>query len=1201
MSKVFKTMDGNTAAAHVSYAFTEVAAIYPITPSSNMAEAVDQWASEGRLNLFGQKVLVKELQSEGGASGAVHGSLQAGALTTTYTASQGLLLMIPNMYKIAGELLPAVFHVSARSLASHALSIFGDHSDVMAARNTGFAMLASGSVQEVMDLASVAHLATIKGRVPFVHFFDGFRTSHEIQRVEVMDYEELRSLIDYKALNEFRMRSLNPERPVTRGTAENGDIYFQAAEASNKYYEDIVGIVADYMKEISRITGREYKPFDYYGDPEAERIIVAMGSVTDTIEETVDYLRDKGEKVGVIKVRLYRPFSKEYFFNVLPKTVKKIAVLDRTKEKGATAEPLHLDVLQVFYRNEHQPIIVGGRYGLSSKDTTPTMIKAVFDNLKQDEPKDMFTVGIVDDVTHHSLELGETINTEPEGTIRCKFWGFGSDGTVGANKSAIKIIGDDSGLYAQGYFAYDSKKSGGVTTSHLRFGKKPIKSTYLITHPDFVSCSKQAYVHNYDLLEGLKDGGTFLLNCLWDDDELEENLPNSLKKYIADHNIDFYTINATKIAAEIGLGGRTNMIMQAAFFKLSQVLPLDEAIKDLKDQIVKNYGRKGEKVVNMNYEAVDQGVNALHKIEIPESWKSLKVEEEKVDESRPEFVRKIADVMNKMKGDTLPVSAFTGKYADGTFENGTSAYEKRAIAVNVPHWNKENCIQCNQCSYVCPHACIRPMLVSEEEQKNMPETFETIKANGKGLDIYQYRIQVSVLDCTGCGNCADTCPAKVKALTMVPFEEEFHPQKENWEFATTLSEKNNVMDKFSVKGSQYNKPYLEFSGACAGCGETPYAKLVTQLYGDRMLIANATGCSSIWGGSAPSTVYCKDSCGRGPAWANSLFEDNAEYGYGMALAIRHIREKIQDLMDEYMALDDADKTVSEIFTEFKENIDDPEKTRDVYGRLTTEGYAEKASGRAKEILEEILEKKDFLVKKSVWVFGGDGWAYDIGFGGLDHVLASGEDINVFVFDTEVYSNTGGQSSKATPLAAIAKFAASGKRIRKKDLGLMMTSYGYVYVAQIALGANMNQAIKAIKEAESYPGPSLIIAYAPCINHGIREGMGRTIHQEKRAVEAGYWHLYRYDPRLEDQGKNPFQLDSREPKESFQDFIKGEVRYTSLMRAFPEQAQDLFDQAEEMAKRKYLTYKQLAEQKPIVIQSGEDVPELDDENHEKKTI
>ena len=1181
MTKHFKTMDGNTAAAHVSYAFTDVAAIYPITPSSNMAEVTDEWASQGRVNLFGQKVLVKELQSEAGAAGAVHGSLQAGALTTTYTASQGLLLMIPNMYKIAGELLPAVFHVSARAVASHALSIFGDHSDVMAARNTGFAMLASGSVQEVMDLGSVAHLATIKGRVPFIHFFDGFRTSHEIQRIEVMDYEDLRDLVDYDAIQEFRNRSLNPERSVTRGTAENPDIFFQAAEASNPYYEHIVEITNDYMKEISRITGRDYKPFNYYGDPNAERVIVAMGSVTDTIEETVDYLNAKGEKVGVMKVRLYRPFSAKYFFNELPKSVKKIAVLDRTKEKGATAEPLHLDVLEIFYGQELQPKIVGGRYGLSSKDTTPSQIKAVFDNLALDEPKDKFTIGINDDVTHLSLEVKDIINTEPEGTIKCKFWGFGSDGTVGANKSAIKIIGDDSGLYAQGYFAYDSKKSGGVTTSHLRFGKQPIKSTYLITHSDFISCSKQAYVYNYDLLEGLRPGGTFLLNCLWDDAELEEHLPNSMKKFIAENNINFYTINATKIAAEVGLGGRINMVMQSAFFKLSEVLPLDEAIRHLKDQIVHNYGKKGEAIVNMNYEAVDKGIEALHKIDVPESWKTLTVDKKKEDEDRPAFVRNIADVMNGMKGDTLPVSAFTGKYVDGTFEMGTSAYEKRAIAVTVPEWHIDKCIQCNQCSLVCPHAAIRPFLVSEEEQKNQPATFETKKANGKGLDVYQYRIQVSVMDCTGCGNCADVCPAKEKALTMEMFEEQYHPQKENWEFAASLSEKKDIMDKYSLKGSQFNKPYLEFSGACAGCGETPYAKLITQLYGDHMMIANATGCSSIWGGSAPSTPYCTDCDGRGPAWANSLFEDNAEYGYGMALGVKQIRNKIQDLMAELIDLN-VNEELNEVLKSWIENREDTPATKDIYGRLVTEKFDLKGDAKAEDLFKQIMDRKDYLIKKSVWVFGGDGWAYDIGFGGVDHVLASGEDINVMVFDTEVYSNTGGQSSKATPLAAVAKFAASGKRIRKKDLGLMMTSYGYVYVAQIALGANMNQAIKALKEAESYKGPSLIIAYAPCIAHGLRQGMGRTIATEKQAVDCGYWHLYRFDPRLEDEGKNPFVLDSREPKESFQDFINSEVRYTALKRSFPEEAEELFKAAELEAKRKYQVYKQLAAQEPIVI-------------------
>ena len=1176
MSKVMKTMDGNTAAAHVSYAFTDVAAIYPITPSSNMAEAVDAWAASGRLNLFGQKVMVSEMQSEAGAAGAVHGSLQAGALTTTYTASQGLLLMIPNMYKIAGELLPAVFHVSARTVASHALSIFGDHSDVMAARRTGFAMLASGSVQEVMDLGSVAHLATIKGRVPFLHFFDGFRTSHEIQKIEVMDYESLRNLVDYEKIKEFRDRALSPEHPVTRGTAENSDVFFQAAEASNPYYEAIVEITADYMKEISKITGREYKPFDYYGDPEAERIIVAMGSVTDTIEETVDYLMKRGEKIGVIKVRLYRPFSSKYFFNVLPKTVKKIAVLDRTKEKGAGAEPLHLDVIQLFFGKKDAPIIVGGRYGLASKDTTPSQILAVYENLKLEEPKDRFTIGIEDDVTHTSLPIKEKIFTEPEGTIKCKFWGFGSDGTVGANKSAIKIIGDDTDMYAQGYFAYDSKKSGGVTMSHLRFGHKPIKSTYLISHSDFISCSKQAYVYSYDLLDGLREGGTFLLNCLWDDKELEENLPDRIKKYIADNNINFYTINATKIAADLGLGGRINMVMQSAFFKLSQVLPIDEAVKHLKDSIVKSYGHKGENIVNMNFQAVDMGINALHKVEVPESWKGLTPGAFELEGDRPKFVREIADVMNRMKGDDLPVSAFVD-YVDGTFEQGTAAYEKRAIAVNVPKWKIENCIQCNQCSLVCPHAAIRPFILNEEETAKKPETFETKKALGKGLENYQYKIQVSVMDCTGCGNCANTCPAKEKALVMVPFEEEFHPEKENWEFATTISEKPDLMDKYSIKGSQFQLPYLEFSGACAGCGETPYAKLVTQLYGDHMLIANATGCSSIWGGSAPSTPYCTDCNGKGPAWGNSLFEDNAEFGYGMALGINQIRFKIEQLMTEFIELN-ANETLNEIFKKWIENKEETTVTKEVYGRLTTEKFD--LEGKAKEIYDEIIDRKDYIIKKSVWIFGGDGWAYDIGFGGLDHVLASGQDVNILVFDTEVYSNTGGQSSKATPTAAIAKFSASGKRIRKKDLGLMMTSYGYVYVAQVALGANMNQTLKAIKEAESYKGPSLIIAYAPCINHGLRSGMGRTIEQEKFAVESGYWNLFRYDPRLEDEGKNPFILDSKPPKESFMDFINSEVRYTSLKRAFPQEAEKLFEVAEQDALRRYALYEQMSKREPL---------------------
>ncbi|MBC8589702.1 pyruvate:ferredoxin (flavodoxin) oxidoreductase [Wansuia hejianensis] len=1172
MAKVMKTMDGNTAASYISYAFTDVAAIYPITPSSDMAEHVDAWSAEGKKNIFGQEVLVKEMQSEAGAAGAVHGSLQAGALTTTYTASQGLLLMIPNMYKIAGELLPCVFHVSARALASHALSIFGDHQDVMAARQTGFAMLASGSVQEVMDLAGVAHLASIKGRVPFVHFFDGFRTSHEIQKVEVMEYADLEKLLDKEAVQEFRERALNPENPVTRGTAQNPDIYFQAAEASNPYYEKIGGVAYDYMKEISKITGRDYKPFNYYGHPEAERIIVAMGSVTQTIEETIDYLVAKGEKVGVIKVHLYRPFVSEYFFDVLPSTVKKIAVLDRTKEKGAIAEPLHLDVNTIFYNKQDRPIIVGGRYGLGSKDTTPSQILAVYENLKLEEPKDRFTIGIEDDVTNLSLDIKERIKTEPEGTIKCKFWGFGSDGTVGANKQAIKIIGDDTDMYAQGYFAYDSKKSGGVTISHLRFGHEPIKSTYLISDADFISCSKQSYVYQYDLLKGLKDGGTFLLNCIWDEDELESHLPASIKKYIADHNINFYTINATKIASEIGLGGRTNMVMQSAFFKLSEVLPLEEAIEHLKKSIVDAYGNKGEHIVNMNYQAVDKGIEALVKIDVPESWKNA-VEEDEEAKDVPEFIKEIVEPMNRQEGDNLPVSAFVGR-EDGTFPHGTAAHEKRAIAVEAPHWIKENCIQCNQCSFVCPHAVIRPILVNEEEAKNAPESFETIKAMGKGLEGLQYRMQVSVLDCTGCGNCAEVCPAKEKALVMKPFEEEYEDQTPNWDFAMAVEPKEDLMNANTIKGSQFRQPLLEFSGACAGCGETAYAKLVTQLFGDRMYIANATGCSSIWGGSAPSTPYCTNHEGKGPAWANSLFEDNAEFGLGMAIAVRQIRDKIKLLMEEFIALN-IDSELNTHFNDWIEGMMDSKASKAAAGMIVPRLGNDTGNEEANNILKEIEDRKDYLIKKSIWIFGGDGWAYDIGFGGLDHVLASGEDINVLVFDTEVYSNTGGQSSKATPTAAVAKFAASGKKIRKKDLGLMMSSYGYVYVAQVALGSNMNQTIKAINEAESYDGPALVIAYAPCINHGIRTGMGTSVRQEKRAVDAGYWHLYRFDPRLQEQGKNPFILDSKEPTESFRDFITSEVRYTSLQKKFPEIAEELFTAAEENAKLRYENYKRMA--------------------------
>jgi pyruvate-ferredoxin/flavodoxin oxidoreductase len=1172
MAKVMKTMDGNTAAAYVSYAFTDVAAIYPITPSSNMAESVDEWSAHGKKNIFGQEVLVSEMQSEAGAAGAVHGSLQAGALTTTYTASQGLLLMIPNMYKIAGELLPAVFHVSARALATHALSIFGDHQDVMACRQTGFALLASGSVQEVMDLGGVAHLAAIKGKVPFLHFFDGFRTSHEIQKIEVIDYADFDRLLDKEAVDEFREKALNPENPVTRGTAQNPDIYFQAAESSNPFYEKIVDITYDYMREISKVTGREYKPFNYYGHPEAERIIVAMGSVTETIEETIDLLMSRGEKVGVIKVHLYRPFSPKYFFDVLPRTVKKIAVLDRTKEKGALGEPLYLDVVDIFYNHDIKPVIVGGRYGLGSKDTTPSQILAVYESLKEDDPKHGFTIGIVDDVTHTSLDIKEVINTEPKGTIKCKFWGFGSDGTVGANKQAIKIIGDDTDMYAQGYFAYDSKKSGGVTISHLRFGQEPIKSTYLITDADFMSCSKQSYVYQYDLLRGLKKGGTFLLNCIWDEEELEANLPANMKRYIAKNDIKFYTINATRIASDIGLGGRTNMIMQSAFFKLSEVLPIEEAVAHLKKSIVSAYGKKGEKIVNMNYEAVDRGIDSLVKISVPKSWADAK--DEKEEESLlPDFVKNVVEPMNRQEGDDLPVSTFVG-IEDGTFPQGTTEYEKRAIAVDVPHWIKENCIQCNQCSYVCPHAVIRPILVDADEKAKAPDTFETIKPIGKGFDGLEYRMQVSPLDCTGCGNCADVCPAKNKALVMHHFEDEYEVEANNWEFAMTVKSKGDLFEPTTLKNTQFQQPLLQFSGACAGCGETPYAKLVTQLFGDRMYIANATGCSSIWGASAPATPYCKNQEGKGPAWANSLFEDNAEYGYGMAIANRKIREKIELAMKEFLGLG-LDSELNQYFNDWLVGMDDAKATKAAAGMIIPRLGTDTGNEKGNELLKLIGQLKDYLIKKSVWVFGGDGWAYDIGFGGLDHVLASGEDINVLVFDTEVYSNTGGQSSKSTPTAAVAKFAAAGKKIRKKDLGMIAATYGYVYVAQIALGANMNQALKALKEAESYNGPSIVIAYAPCINHGIKSGMGTTIKQEKKAVDSGYWHLYRFDPRLTEEGKNPFVLDSKEPTESFRDFINSEVRYTSLKLTFPDEAEELFQAAEANAKARYESYKRMA--------------------------
>lgn len=1178
MAKVMKTMDGNTAAAYVSYAFTDVAAIFPITPSSPMAELSDEWAAHGTKNIFGQTVKVTELQSEAGASGAVHGSLAAGALTTTYTASQGLLLMIPNMYKIAGELLPGVFHVTARALAGHALSIFGDHSDVMATRQTGFALLASSSVQEVMDIGGVAHLTAIKTRVPFLHFFDGFRTSHEVQKIETIAYEDLAKLVDMDAVNEFRNRSLNPANPVTRGTAQNPDIFFQAKEASNKFYDVVPDQVAEYMKEMSKITGREYKPFNYYGAPDAENIIVAMGSVTETVREVIDYLVAKGEKVGMVIVHLYRPFSSKYFFDVMPKTVKKIAVLDRCKEPGSVGEPLFVDVKSLYYDRNEKPVIVGGRYGLGSKDTTPAQIFAVYNNLNSAEPKNDFTIGIVDDVTFKSLETPAAINTSAPGTVRCKFWGLGSDGTVGANKNAIKIIGDHTEQYAQGYFSYDSKKSGGVTVSHLRFGKSPIRSTYLIDEADFISCSQQSYCDKYDLLSGLKKGGTFLLNTIWTKDEIEANLPAKMKKYIVDNNINFYTINATQIANDLGLGNRTNMIMQAAFFKLANVIPVDDAVKYLDDAIVKSYGRKGDAIVNMNKASVEKGITELVKIDVPDSWKTAVAAAVSVNDDKPEFVTKVVETMNRQEGDSLPVSTFKG-IEDGTFPMGTAAYEKRGIATIVPEWKPENCIQCNQCSFVCPHAVIRPMLLDKNEKANAPATFETIKATGKGFEELEYRIQISTLDCTGCGNCADICPAKNKALVMEPIETQTEAQLPNWDYAMkNVTIKDTLMDKYSVKGSQFCMPYLEFSGACAGCGETAYAKTITQLFGDRMMIANATGCSSIWGASAPSTPYCKDANGRGPAWANSLFEDNAEYGFGMATGVNQIRDSIQIAMEQLLEMDIAPE-MKDAFKFWIENKNDAEGSRAASEKVLKAIEANKPGcEKCSALIKDITDKKDYLIKRSVWIIGGDGWSYDIGYGGLDHVLASGEDVNVLVLDTEVYSNTGGQSSKATPTASVAKFAASGKRVKKKDLGMIASTYGYVYVAQVAIGADKNQFMKALKEAESYKGPSLIIAYAPCINHGIKAGMGKTVEREKKAVEAGYWHLYRYNPLLKEEGKNPFILDSKEPKSSFREFLEGEVRYTSLKGSFPEVAEELYKKAEENAKERYEGYKRMAEMK-----------------------
>ncbi|EQB22497.1 Pyruvate-flavodoxin oxidoreductase [Dehalobacter sp. UNSWDHB] len=1173
MADKMKTMDGNTAAAHIAYAFTDVAGIYPITPSSPMAESVDEWAANGRKNLFGQQVNVVEMQSEAGAAGTVHGSLAAGALTTTFTASQGLLLMIPNMYKIAGELLPGVIHVTARAVAGHALSIFGEHSDVMACRQTGFAMLASGNVQEVMDLAGVAHLAAIRGRVPFMHFFDGFRTSHEVQKIEVLDYDDLAGLLDYDAVKRFRDNALNPEHPVLRGTAQNPDIFFQAKEASNRFYEAVPGIVEKYMEDISKLTGRSYNLFNYHGVPDAEKVIIAMGSVCDTVEEVVDYLNATGEKVGVVKVHLYRPFSAKHFLQAVPVTAKKIAVLDRTKEPGALGEPLYQDVCTCYFETNQSPVIVGGRYGLGSKDTTPAQIIAVYQNLDEASPKNHFTIGITDDVTNLSLDVTSNVDTTPEGTISCKFWGLGSDGTVGANKNSIKIIGDHTDKYAQAYFAYDSKKSGGVTMSHLRFGNKPIRSTYLIKKADFVACHNSSYVDKYDMVSEIKDNGTFLLNCGWSAEELDNKLPAAMKNYLAQHNIKLYTIDGVKIGKEIGIGNRINMIMQAAFFKLANIIPIDEAVKYMKEAIEDSYGKKGGKVVAINNLAVDKGIGSVVKIAIPDSWATA-VETNKEVKTVPYFINQIMEPMNRQEGDKLPVSAFIGR-EDGTFPQGTTKYEKRGIAVDVPEWMADKCIQCNQCSYVCPHASIRPFLLNEEEVKKSPETFVSKKAIGKGLENYNFRIQVSPLDCAGCGNCAQVCPAKEKALIMRPIETQMF-ETANWDYATALSFKENPTISGTVKGSQFEQPLFEFSGACAGCGETPYIKLITQLFGDRMMISNATGCTSIYGGSAPSTPYCKNKDGKGPSWANSLFEDNAEYGLGMYLGVKQQRNKVRDLCKEALSKE-LPENLKISLQNWIDSMNMADASKKASAELVTVIKNCSSKKETKEILDKILERKDHLIKKSQWIFGGDGWAYDIGFGGLDHVLASGEDINVLVLDTEVYSNTGGQASKSTPTGAVAQFAASGKVLKKKDLGMIAMTYGYVYVAQVAMGANQSQLMKAILEAESYPGPSLVIAYAPCINHGLKLGMGYTQLEEKNAVEAGYWHLYRYNPIFKSEGKNPFILDSKEPTASYRDFIMGEVRYSSLTRTFPDRAEELFEAAEQDAKERYETYKRLANQ------------------------